>query len=123
MNPPSLPSTSNYQHLRVMARAGDGRGPYLPYRNSSQADNQPHAAAIGSPDAKPKRKRNAPNSGSVPQEKRKRGVPVPTKITYRDQSEIMNQIFGSKSLLPRKMSHVYNAKQQSSKMHPVKQSV
>lgn len=29
MNPPSLPSTANYNAIKVMARTGDGRGPFV----------------------------------------------------------------------------------------------
>ena len=29
MNPPSLPSTANYNQIKVMAGTGDGRGPFV----------------------------------------------------------------------------------------------
>ena len=29
LQPPSLPTSANYQQMRIMARTGDGRGPFL----------------------------------------------------------------------------------------------
>jgi hypothetical protein len=29
LNPPSLPNTANYQKIKLMARTGDGRGPFV----------------------------------------------------------------------------------------------
>lgn len=89
-----------------MARTGEGRGPYLPLRTNS------HNKAQVTPE-RAKKKRLAQNSGSVGPERKKKNGNVPAKISYRDQGEIMRQIFGSKSIQPRKLSNAYGSKLQS----------
>ena len=33
LQPPNLPTSNNYSHMRNLARQADGRGPYMPTKN------------------------------------------------------------------------------------------
>jgi hypothetical protein len=80
-----------------MARAADGRGPYLPY-------HQKNSSAI-SPGGSKKKSKKPPLLGM---ERRK--THLPPRISYRNQGEIMKQIFGSHQMQPRKMQNVVTHK-------------
>ena len=72
-----------------MARMNDGRGPYLPYGNKQSV------VAASPLNATKKKKRTIIGS-----ERRKNYLPP--KISYRNQDNIMRNIFGNNPMNPRK---------------------
>jgi hypothetical protein len=86
--------------MRVMARTGEGRGPYLPYRNNGLSPNNTSA--------KPKKFKKPPQNEYGNSRKSIKNSYLPPKISYKNQSDIMKSIFGNKNLPPRKLANVYN---------------
>mmetsp|Transcript_6062 Transcript_6062/g.10282 ORF Transcript_6062/g.10282 Transcript_6062/m.10282 type:complete len:186 (-) Transcript_6062:377-934(-) len=98
--PPNIPAASEYSHAQKLARVGEGRGPYLaggPYSSNSNASQsmqrrlKQQQQSYGKPSYGKQMKSLAAKYGAGP------GKP----ITYKDQSEVMREIFGAK-VNPRK---------------------
>jgi hypothetical protein len=93
LNPPSLPSTANYNQIKVMARTGDGRGPFV--------NGKPDVSPVYGQGSMKRRK----NQQAALTAKRQMSSNLPPraianhpKISYRDQTDIMKQIFQNQNI-------------------------
>ena len=76
-----MPNSANYQQIRIMARSGDGRGPFLAYNNRQQMVSPAHVDK--------KKKKTAQNTTQPSSEKRRAYGRLPpravnAKISYKD---------------------------------------
>ena len=73
LNPPSLPSTANYKHLRQAARLQDGRGPYLASNVAGARQHQQPQRGVGHSQSASK-DAEEPSVGSMQRRKKQQGI-------------------------------------------------